>query len=102
MRRIVRSRTYVRQLQGLLDYGARAFGSEVVGTKLARVDRVLEHIAHFPATGTPDPQLGLLVYPISKTPFVAIYDFDDDELRVHFIVHGRADRSRLDANDVVW
>lgn len=102
MRRIVRSRTYVRQFQGLLDYGALAFGSRVANTKLARVDRVLEHLAHFPATGTPDARLGLLAYPISQTPFVVIYDFDDDELHIHFIIHGRADRSVLDPKDVDW
>ena len=36
--------------------------------------------------------LGLTVYPISKTPFVVLYDYDDAELRVHFLLPVRADR----------
>ena len=31
-----------------------------------------------------------------------IYDFDEDELRIHLIVHGSADRRNIDLKTVVW
>ncbi len=103
MRRIVRSRTSVEQLRELLDQGARLFGFAVAQAKLARLNHVLEnHLAHFPRTAGRDHRLGLHVYAISQTPFVVLYDFDDDELRVYFVVHGRADRQLLDRSAVTW
>ena len=103
MRRIVRSRTSVDQLKALLDYGAQTFGFAVAQAKLARVDFILEHhLAYFPRTAKRDARLGLYAYAISHTPFVVLYDFDDVELRVHFVVHGRADRRRIDPKSVVW
>ncbi len=42
------------------------------------------------------------MHAIARTPFVVIYDFDDTELRVYFIVHGCADHTRIDPNDVEW
>ena len=103
MRRIVRSRTYVRQLQEFLDFGANRFGPVLAHEKLAVLDTTLQnHLAHFPATGIPDKRLGLLSYAIGKTPFLVLYDFDDDELRLHFIVHQRSDRSYIDPKSVDW
>jgi hypothetical protein len=103
MRRIRRSVTYVTQLQDLLDFSAATFGMTVASAKLARIDKLLkDNLAYFPATGLHDTQLKLFVYPISQTPFVVIYDFDDTELRLHMIVHGRADRSRINPDEVKW
>jgi len=31
-----------------------------------------------------------------------IYDFDDTELRVFFVVHGHTDRARIDPAGVEW
>jgi plasmid stabilization system protein ParE len=104
MRPIVRSRTSIDQLKALLDYGAQTFGFAVAQAKRARVDFILElHLSHFPRTATHDSRLGLYAYAyaISQTPFVVLYDFDDDELRVHFIVHGRAERRHIDPKSVV-
>jgi hypothetical protein len=44
----------------------------------------------------------LTVYRVAKTPFVVLYDYDDTELRVHFILPARADRRDLDASSVEW
>jgi hypothetical protein len=46
--------------------------------------------------------LDLFAYAVSGTPFALIYDFDEEELRVHFIVPARADRTRIDPMSVEW
>jgi hypothetical protein len=42
------------------------------------------------------------VYAVSRTPFVLIYDFDEEEIRMHFILPARADRTRIDPMSVDW
>lgn len=71
MRRVVRSRTYVAQLQELLDFGARTFGIRIVEDKRALLERAIEiHLTDMPRTGTFDAACGLHSYPVSRTPFV--------------------------------
>ena len=75
----------------------------MVDAKLAQVERTLEHfLAVHPDAKRADPHLGLHVYPISRTPFVVLYDFDDRELRVHFIFHRNADLRDLDPKSAEW
>ena len=103
MRRARVSKTFLDQLHVLLEQGFPRFGAAVGAEKRNRVFDVIErHLVHFPAGKMPDPDLGLTVYPVSKTPFVLLYDFDDAELRVHFILHANAERSQVDANAVEW
>jgi hypothetical protein len=103
MRLVRYSRTFLGQLHDLLAQGHAKFGSRVIAEKSARVyDTIDFHIAEFPATGAYDRRLRLYTYPISQTPLVVIYDFDEAELRMHMIVHGRADRRRLDPRQVEW
>ena len=103
MRQVVRSRTYLSQLQRLLAEGAEKFGVRVADAKLARLDQTLElFLAAHPAAKRPHPKLGLHVYPITKTPFVVLYDFDEHELRVHFIFHRGADLDSLDPSSAEW
>jgi plasmid stabilization system protein ParE len=102
MRRIHRSRTYVTQLQLFIEQGIATFGVTVANRTLDRIDRTLEYLAHFPASKKPDPRLGLIVSRVTKTPFVVLYDFDDAELRVHFILPARADRRDLDPTSAEW
>lgn len=103
MRRIIRSRTFVAQLQIFIEQGVAAFGITVARRTLARIDRTIEqHLAQFPASKTPDPNLGLTVYRVSQTPFVVLYDYDEAELRVHFILPARADRGDLDPASAEW
>ncbi len=102
MRRVVRSRTYVAQLKTFIQQGTEAFGTAVAARTLARIDHTIEqHLAHYPKKPI-DDTLSLYVYSISHTPFVLIYDFDDDELRVHFIVPARADRTAIDPLSPHW
>ncbi len=65
-------------------------------------DLIEHHLARFPASKQPDPKLGLTVDPITHTPFVVLYDYDEAELRVHFILPARADRSDLDPASAEW
>jgi mRNA-degrading endonuclease RelE of RelBE toxin-antitoxin system len=103
MRNVRYSKTFLDQLNELLRQGVAKFGKRVVMDKQALVyDAIDNHLAHFPRTAGLDRRLGLYVYAISQTPFVVLYDFDDDELRVYFIVHGRADRRLIDRTTVAW
>lgn len=103
MRRIRVSKTFTDQLHALLAQGLPLFGEQVVAEKRTLVYDVIEHhLALFPASKQPDPSLGLTVYPVSNTPFVVLYDFDNSELRVHFILPARADRRDLDPTSAEW
>lgn len=102
MRRVRLSRTFRDQLDELIEQGFPRFGTRVVTEKRERLlDLIHNHLAAFPRNPR-DPDLGLCVYPVSQTPFVLIYDFDDVELRIHFVMHGADDRRRLDPNSAEW
>jgi len=100
--RVIRSRTYVAQLKTFLAQGTETFGAAVAERTLARIDRTIEqHLARYSKKSI-DDGLGLYTYAIGRTPFVLIYDFDEHELRVHFIVPARADRTRIDPKSADW
>ena len=102
MRQVRYSTTFIHQLNTLLAQGETKFGARVVDEKRDLVYDTIDHfLAQFPRKPR-DPDLNLYTHSIADTPFVVIYDFDDTELRVYFIVHGHADRSRIDPNDVEW
>ena len=102
MRRVRLSKTFLDQLDILLEQGYPRFGERVIVEKRNRVfDVINDHISNFPKIPI-DPSLGLCVYSVSQTPFVLIYDFDEAELRVHFILHGGMDRSNLDPTIADW
>ena len=101
MRRVVRSRTYVAQLKTFIEQGTETFGAAVAERTLARIDHTIEqHLARCPKKPI-DHRLGLYVNLVSRTPFVLICDFDD-ELRVHFNVSARADRTSIDPSSSDW
>ena len=103
MRTVRLSKTALDQLNTLLAQGVRPFGVRVVAEKRDRVyDTIERFLAVHPAAKTPHPALGLRVYPIARTPFVVLYDFDDAELRVHFIFHRHADLRDLDPASAEW
>jgi plasmid stabilization system protein ParE len=102
MRRVVPSRTYVAQLQVFIEQGIARFGLAVANRTLARIERTIEHLAHFPASKKPDAKFGLTVSRVARTPFVVLYDCDDAELRVHFILPASADRRGLDPASAEW
>ena len=102
MRAVRTSKTFDRQLVDLLDYGEPLFGEAVIADKRRTVYRTLALIAHYPALKAPNPHHGLRVYAIRRTPFLVLYEFDDDELRIHFIFHRHADLSELDPSAADW
>lgn len=103
MRNVRVSKTALDQLNALLAQGIEPFGVRVVAEKRDRVYATIEHVlAAFPAIKRPHPDLGLCVYPIVRTPFVLLYDFDDSELRVHFIFHRHADLRFIDTTSLEW
>jgi plasmid stabilization system protein ParE len=102
MRRIVRFRTYLAQLQVFVEQSAEAFGASVAERIVQRIDRAIEQaLATYPRTSI-DADLGLYTYYVAKTPYTLIYHFDDVELRLHFIVPARADRRRIDPKAAEW
>ena len=103
MRNVRISKTALDQLNTLLAQGIEPFGVRVVAEKRDRVYATIEDVlTAFPAIKRPHPDLGLCVYPIARTPFVLLYDFDDSELRVHFIFHRHADLRDLDQSSIEW
>jgi plasmid stabilization system protein ParE len=87
MRTVRYSVTARNQLRDLLTAGVPRFGAEVVAAKRNHVYATIDNfLARFPATKSPHPTLGLVIYPITDTPFLVLYDYDDAELRVHFVL----------------
>ena len=102
MRRVRRSRTFVQSFQALLEQGVPKFGLRVVQEKRAAVEEAITNFLVLYPKRPIDPEIGLFTYPVSGTPFLLIYDFDDDELRIHLIVHARSDRGRIDLDTIEW
>jgi plasmid stabilization system protein ParE len=103
MRTVRFSKTALDQFNALLAQGIEPFGARVVAEKRDRVYATIEHIlAAFPAIKRRHAELGLCVYPIARTPFMVLYDFDDVELRVHFVFHRHADLRDLDPRAAEW
>ena len=88
------------------DVGSRRcekFGAAIADEKQRIVLDTLEnYLAEFPHQGGSDRRRRLHHFPVSKTPFVVVYEFDETELRVLFIVPKGADRRRLDPSTVEW
>lgn len=105
MRTVRYSVTARGQLRDLLAAGVPRFGPKVVAEKRNRVYGTIDNVlARFPATKRLHPTLNLIVYPVNDTPFLVLYDFDDAELRVHFVLlKGAGSRLEdLDPTSVEW
>ena len=82
-RKVMYSKTFIERLLDFTDRGEQAYGERLAQEKKRLVFRLLDDtIAATPAIKQRHPQLGLVVYPVSHTPFIVIYDFDDEEVRV--------------------
>ena len=100
MRTIRVSRSFLAALHELLAYGEARFGKAVVDDKRTRVERAIERILkEYPGIGRLEEHLGLYSYPVTRTPFVLL---DDKELRMHLVVHARADRARVALDEIEW
>lgn len=103
MKNVRYSTTFIEQFNLLLAQGEPKFGALVVDQKRDRVYDVIDSfLARHPDAKQPHSRLKLCVYPITKTPFVVLYDFDDAELRAHFIFHNHADLRTLDPTAAKW
>ena len=102
MRLVRLSKTFLAQLDAILEYGYPQFGARVITEKRDLVfDRITNYLALFPKRPV-DPNHGLIVYAVARTPFKLIYDFDEHQLRVHFIFHVRASLEDIDPASAVW
>ena len=88
--------------QILLEQGVAAFGSRVAGQKRSDVMSTIRTFLAVHPKRPVDPEIGICAYPVTGAPFVILYDYDDAELRVHLVIHARADRTKIDLSKVVW
>ncbi len=103
MRAVRFSLTARDQLQELLLQGAARFGAKVALEKRDLLQQAIElHLARHPRTKRPHRRLKLVVYPVTDTPFVVLYDYDDAELRIHFVFRRRASLRNLDPRSAEW
>jgi hypothetical protein len=102
--RVVRvSKSFLSALHEQLAFGESRFGSGIVDEKRRRISYTISTLlTSYPAIGALDEGLGVFFHPVSRTPFLLLYDFDDAELRIHLIIHRQADRSRVDLAAVEW
>jgi hypothetical protein len=103
MRRVRRSRTAIDGLQALLSQGLPKFGYRVITEQQSILDHAIDtYLAEYPQNGFRDRGRKFLHYPVTGTRFTVVYEYDDAELRVLFIVHQHSDRRRLDPASVEW
>lgn len=102
-RRITISRTARENFNILLAQGVEKFDLDVVDEKRQLVFKTLEtHLSENPHHGLTDRVRGLRHFHVSKTPFLIVYEYDDTDLRVLFIVHASQDRRHLNPSTVEW
>lgn len=102
MRRIRYSQSFYEEFAILLEQGVDRFGPAVVAAKRARVlDTISNMLARHPRRAV-EPVLGICAFQVRTTPFVVLYDYDDDELRVHLVIHVSADRAQVNLSAVIW
>ena len=103
MRSIIYSTTFDEQLIEYIEHGELTYGAAVATEKKDRVyDTIKDVLAHSPGIKQRDPVLDLVVYPVTGTPFFILYDYDDSELRVHFVFINGKPLSEIDPACVEW
>ena len=82
-RRVTYSKTFREQLAEFIERGELRYGARLAEEKEQLVlDFIDTTLARTPALKRRNTQLHLVVYPVTNTPFIVIYDYDDQELRV--------------------
>ena len=103
MRTVRYSKTFAVAFDDLLAQGEPLFGPTIIRSRRQLVKYTVEQfLACHSGAKRPSAASGLTAYPVSRTPFVVLYDFDDVELRVHFIFHRSADLTDLDPASAEW
>ncbi len=103
MRTVRYAQSAEASLRTLLAQGAAKFGVDVADEKrLLLRTCVSTYLAEYPHHDLRTPGQTFRHYPVADTPFTVVFDYDEVELRVLFIVHQRADRRQLDVRDVIW
>jgi hypothetical protein len=103
MRTVRLSVTFNDRLNELLDRGEIEFGRELVEEKRRLVYAAIrQYIAVFPGSRRRDETLALHIYPVANTPFLLAYDFDETEVRIHYILPAKSDRIPVDPADIIW
>ena len=103
MRRARVSLSATEGLETLLAQGMPKFGLRTILDKKRLIYEAIEtRLARQPRIGAWPIDEPFHHYEVRDTPFVVIYEFDDDELRVLFIVHKSQDRRSLNPADVDW
>lgn len=98
-RRVRYSKTFRDQLSAFIEQGEQIYGVQLAEAKEQLVlDFIDKKIALTPAIKRRNAKLGLVVYPIAKSPFIVVYDYDDQEVRVYACLL-RGAGVRLDAFD---
>lgn len=102
MRSIRTSRTYSEQLADYIDSGEQKYGRAKANEKRKKVVEAIRFLARNPRLKRRHPDLGLVVYPVSGTPFLLVYDYDDTELRILFVFIKGKPLDTIDPSDVEW
>lgn len=103
MRTVRFSKTFANAFDAHIADGEQEFGPDVARQKRRIVTSTITgFLARHPETKQIHPSLGLVVYPIAKTPFFILYDFDDAELRVHFVFIKGKPLNDIDPASVEW
>jgi plasmid stabilization system protein ParE len=103
MRTLILSKTFNDQLIDYIASGEQRFGAQTAEQKKNKVLDTIENVLlHNPAIKARDQRLGLVVYPISGTPFFILYDYDDTELRVHFVFLKGKPLDDIDPKTAEW
>jgi plasmid stabilization system protein ParE len=92
-----------RFFQAMLEQGAEKFGVAIAREKERLVyDTLHTYLAHYPHHGLTTPGQRFLHYPVKDTPFTIVYEYNNKDLRVFYILHKHADRRNLDLHEVEW
>lgn len=105
LRRVVYARTFREQLARFIEQGERRYGARLAEEKEHLVlDFIDTTLARSPGLKPRHPALGLVFYPVSRTPFIVVYDHDDQEVRVMAcLLQGAGERiDDFDAGTVDW
>ena len=103
MRSLRLSNTFIDELHALLAAGISDYGAELVGKKYNKIyDVINDVLLPFPEGKRMNPELSVHAFPVSSTPFVVFYEFDDVEVRILSIWPSKSDIRQFDVRRIQW